>query len=155
RRRADDRARAGARRACDRYHHAAVLEAAGRVRSLALQVQLEPERLGEARRMDERRRALAERQGRSERAHAHPSSVTPRSETTGSGSDLSCTSGSSPSAPSASESAPARASWVTTWRAAPEPFGCWTSRAIEISRSASASATRARVPGRSSTERRK
>ena len=83
-RRADDRARARLDRRRDGDDHAAVLEAAGRVRALALEVQLDARARSDSRaRVHERRRALAERQGRSERGHAHPSSATPRSETTG------------------------------------------------------------------------
>ena len=60
-RRADDRARAGLDRARDRDDHAAVLEAAGRVRALELQVQVVAGLLREAPGRDERGRALAER----------------------------------------------------------------------------------------------
>ncbi len=121
RRRADDRVRARLDRALDGDDHAAVLEAAGRVRALDLEVQVDAERLREARCADERRRALAEREPRGG-LHAHPSSVTPRSETTGSGVERRLIAGSCPIAASASSRAPVAASCVTTCSAAPSPF---------------------------------
>src|SRR5262249_17860867 len=142
------------------------LETAGRVHPLELEVQLDAEVVADLARADERRSALAQRQRRRVRpdgepvaealdnAHyAQPSSATPRSDTTGNGSGLRRTSPSASIAASASLSEPSGASCVTTWSVAPPPFGCWRSLAIEISRSASCSATCASTPGRSSTER--
>ena len=60
-RRADDRLRALAHGGADGARHAAVLERAGRVEPLELQPDLGADELGDVRRVDERRRALAER----------------------------------------------------------------------------------------------
>ena len=61
---ADHRRDAGLERLRDRERHPAILEAPGRVRSLPLEVQLDAESLGQARRTKERRRALSERHDR-------------------------------------------------------------------------------------------
>src|SRR6185295_11596233 len=67
----DDTGRAALERTRDRDRHAAILEAACRVRALPLQPELAAETLREARRI-----TLAE-------GYRHPSSATPRSEITG------------------------------------------------------------------------
>ena len=115
--------RTGLDRPLDGHDHPAILEAPRRVRALDLELQVETELLGEAGGADERRRALAEREPRGG-FHAHPSSVTPRSETTGSSVERRLICGSSAIAASASSSAPVAASCVTTCRAAPSPFAC-------------------------------
>ncbi len=75
RRRADDGARTSFRRLRDRDRHPAVLEAPGRVRSLALEVHLRAQPLRDPRRVQERRRPLAERDDRCRRAHGQPLAV--------------------------------------------------------------------------------
>ena len=64
RRGADDRLRPLALRPRDRERHAAVLEAAGRVHPLELEVRLDADALRQARRVDQRRRALHQRHDR-------------------------------------------------------------------------------------------
>ena len=59
----------------DGHGHAAVLEAPGRVRALALEPELDAEPLGEPRRAEERRRALAERDDRRRSVERQPVAV--------------------------------------------------------------------------------
>src|SRR4029079_397325 len=91
-RRADDPLGPVLHRLRNRDRHPAVLEAAGRIPPLELEAQLDAEVLADFARADERGAALAERERRRVGAdrqavaealdHAHPSSATPRSETT-------------------------------------------------------------------------
>ena len=181
RRRADDRACALLERLRDRDRHAAVLEAAGRVRALELDEDLDAEPLGSVRSAQERRRSLAERDDRRRRRSRAAGRDTARSA--GPCALLSrlaqVRSGSCPAElgdaavrddgedrraarepPAAARSRRARcrpssAASRAGRRAARRPpsTGTWISRPTETSCAASRRATCASTPGRSSTSR--
>src|SRR5207248_6433022 len=162
--RADDRLEPAGQRVRDGHGHPAVLERAGRVGALDLEVDLAAGQLGQVRRGQQRRVALAERDHLRPVRHRDPLPVRlddPRpgaldhwsSPSTRITLTTSCTTSSFPISSTVDCSAASGARWVTTTRLARSPVSLWRTAAMLTSCAANACATWASTPARSATER--